>query len=128
MGESYLIDTNAIADYMAEKFPMAGLSLMDEIVNSRPPLISVITQIELLGQSKIKANTFLPFILAAEILNLTDAVIHRTIAIRKSRKIKIPDANIAATAIENDLTLITHNVSDFDKIQNLKILDLYTIM
>ncbi len=119
-----MIDTNAIIDYMAEKLPEDGLNFMDEIID-KGPIISVITQIELLGQSKVKTDKFIPFIQASRILGLSENVVSRTIAIRKSRSIKIPDAIIAATAIENDLVLITHNVSDFYKLQNLSVLDLY---
>lgn len=32
----------------------------------------------------------------------------------------LPDALIAATALENDLTVVTYNVNDFKFIQNLK--------
>ncbi len=32
----------------------------------------------------------------------------------------LPDALIAATALENDLTIVTYNVDDFKFIQNLK--------
>ena len=61
MGKGYLMDTNAIIDYMAEKLPSEGLNFMDDIIN-KAPIISVITQIELLGQSKVKTSKFSPFI------------------------------------------------------------------
>ncbi|MBS1503550.1 MAG: PIN domain-containing protein, partial [Bacteroidetes bacterium] len=41
--------------------------------------------------------------------DLIDEIIH----IRKNYKIKIPDAFIAATALTNDLVLLTRNVEDF---------------
>jgi predicted nucleic acid-binding protein len=37
----------------------------------------------------------------------------------------LPDAIIAATALENDLILLTHNISDFDKIRDLKLKNPY---
>ena len=124
MGKRYLIDTNTVIDYMAEKLPQEGLNFMDKIIDESP-IISFITQIELLGQSKVKTDKFVPFIQAAMIIGINENIVKRTIAIRKSKSIKIPDAIIAATAIENDLVLITHNVSDFNKLQNLMLLDLY---
>jgi len=42
--------------------------------------------------------------------------------IRKSKKIKLPDAILAATAIVYDLTLVTCNSDDFKNIPELKIL------
>jgi predicted nucleic acid-binding protein len=39
----------------------------------------------------------------------------------------MPDAIIAATALVYDLTLITHNTSDFENIANLNLLDLHLL-
>ena len=44
---------------------------------------------------------------------------------RKTISIKLPDAIIAATALQNNLTLITRNKNDFKNLQSLKILDPY---
>jgi len=44
------------------------------------------------------------------------------VEIRRTRKIKTPDAIIAATAIVNDFTLLTSD-SDFDHIPNLKVIN-----
>ena len=49
MGERYLIDTNAAIDYLAELMPATGLAFMDEIFNDSEIILSVVTQIELLG-------------------------------------------------------------------------------
>jgi len=54
---------------------------------------------------------------------LTDSIVNRTIAIRKSRSIKLPDAIIAATVLDQKLILVTHNLSDFKNIKGLKIID-----
>lgn len=54
---------------------------------------------------------------------LTKDVEKQTIFIRKSNKIKLPDAIIAATAMVYDLILVTHNWDDFKNIQGLKVLN-----
>ena len=54
---------------------------------------------------------------------INDETIDKTIDLRKKYKIKLPDAVIAATAIINDFTLITHNIKDFRKITELQIID-----
>ena len=41
----------------------------------------------------------------------------KVIEIRKKGRIKLPDAIIAATAISNELFLITRNIDDFKKIE-----------
>ena len=41
----------------------------------------------------------------------------KVIEIRKKERIKLPDDIIAATAISNELFLITRNIDDFKKIE-----------
>jgi predicted nucleic acid-binding protein len=65
------------------------------------------------------------FVDIANILNIDKSVICKTIEIRRLYKIKLPDAIIAATALENHLTLLTRNISDFKKISNLKLTNPY---
>lgn len=48
MATRYLIDTNAISDYLGGKFSNNGLDFMDSIIDDTPT-ISVINRIELLG-------------------------------------------------------------------------------
>lgn len=48
MGKQYLIDSNAVIDYLAGKLPEKGKQFMDSIVDEIPN-ISVITKIEVLG-------------------------------------------------------------------------------
>lgn len=47
--------------------------------------------------------------------------------LRRERKIKTPDAIIAATAIAFGFTLVTNNEKDFKKIDGLSIVNPYTI-
>lgn len=48
MGTQYLIDSNAVIDYLSGKLPPNGMTFMDRIVNAVPK-VSVITKIEVLG-------------------------------------------------------------------------------
>ncbi len=94
------------------------------------PLISVITKIELLcfATATIEERGIMEtFINAAVIFNLDDAVVNQTILLRKEHRIKLPDAVIAATAIVYDLTLLTLNIADFEKIPIIKSLDPYLL-
>ncbi|MGN6248483.1 MAG: type II toxin-antitoxin system VapC family toxin, partial [Ginsengibacter sp.] len=63
------------------------------------------------------------FISESVVFGLTEDIIQRTISLRKSKKIKLPDAVIAATALENNLQLLTLNVKDFKNISGLTIID-----
>jgi hypothetical protein len=46
MGQ-YLVDTNVVSDYLSASLPVAGIALLDAVIDAVPKL-SVITQIELL--------------------------------------------------------------------------------
>lgn len=126
MGAEYLIDTNALSDYFGEKLPLNGLDFIDTLVNDNPQ-ISVMTRIESLSYLTPKIEIFRSFVDYSVVFDLTEDIILRTIALRRSRRIKIPDAIIAATALEYDLTLITHNTSDFAGIPDLKLLDAHSL-
>lgn len=125
MGKEYLIDTNAVIDYLDNKLPDTAAELIDGI-NVK---ISVITRMELLawpGASKKQSLILSEFVDAAEVFNLEEPVIIKAIEIRKETKTKLPDAIIAATAMVHQLTLITRNTKDFERIEGLKVMDPYS--
>lgn len=123
MGQ-YLIDNNAISNFFAGNFTVIGMEFMAEVID-QTPIISVITEIEALSwisRDKSKEQVVQSFVHDAHILALTPAVVAQSVAIRRSRKIKTPDAIIAATAIVHQLTLITSD-SDFKNIQGLTVIN-----
>ena len=126
MGAKYLIDTNAIIDFFNGKLPSQGRQLLSTI----EPAISIITLIELFSSSNINQQELQQlqrFVDIALIHSINLQVAIETIEIRKKYKIKLPDAIIAATAIVYNLKLVTRNVSDFDKISNLELINPYTL-
>lgn len=128
MGQGFLIDTNVIIEYLDERLPLKSISFMNTVINSVPN-VSIITKIELLGyNAPAKPYELLTnFMGDAIVLDLTNEVADKSIFIRKSYKIKLPDAIIAATALVNNLTLITRNVTDFKKIAHLQLIDSYKL-
>jgi len=126
--EQYLIDTNVVSDYFTASFSPYGMQTMDIAIDNVPN-ISVITQIELLcwrteegTQLKIKS-----FINDSVALNISPEVITSCVKLRKGKKIKTPDAIIAATALVHNYTLITNNEKDFAGIPKLKLLNPYNV-
>jgi predicted nucleic acid-binding protein len=120
----YLIDNNAISNFFSGLFPDRGMDFMAGVLD-QTPTISVITEIEALSwvnPDKSKEQIVEAFVQDATVLALTPAVVAQCVSIRRSRKIKTPDAIIAATAIVHNLTLVTSD-SDFDNIQGLKVID-----
>ena len=44
----YLIDTNAVIDYLGNKLPASGMDFMNTVIDAVPN-VSVVTKIEVLG-------------------------------------------------------------------------------
>lgn len=84
--------------------------------------MSIINKIELLSFTSPDKNLY-DFIAFANLFYLEDDIIDKTIEIRRSSKIKLPDAVIAATALVYHLTLLTRNIKDFQKVPGLKFLN-----
>lgn len=124
----YLIDTNAMIDYLGKKLSVSGMEFMNDVIDVIPN-ISIITKIEVLGFNTKEEHyqTLENLMDDARIMELTSEVADMSIIIRKTSKIKLPDAIIAATAIVNNLTLITHNKKDFKNITGLEIFDAHEI-
>ena len=102
-GIDYMADTNALI------YLLSGDSCMKSYLASYIGL-SVISEIELLsfpGITSSEEQQIRSFIKDCTVLFLTESIKNKTIALRRSYKIKLPDAIIAATAIENDFQLIT---------------------
>ena len=126
--EQYLIDTNVVSDYFSASLPAGGLWFMDAIIDAVPNL-SIISQIELLcwKTDTTKEQLVKDFIADSIMFNITSNVIAHCVDIRRNKKMKTPDAIIAATAITHGLTLVTNNEKDFTNINGLKIINPFKI-
>jgi len=121
----YILDTNAVIYYLNASLPLAGMEMLSAIVD-KESIVSVITKMETLGfnfKSIEEQNTMEFFIYGSIVLDISNDIVSKTIAIRKSKKIGLPDAIIAATAILYGLVLVTHNISEFNNIQGLNVVD-----
>ena len=111
-GNRLLLDTNILI-YLSKK----ELNLEDFASENDVLYISVITLMEAKGYlySNIKEEIIIDELCKNLIkVYITDKVIDTVITLRKKHKIKLPDAIILSTAIENDLKLITRNSKDFE--------------
>ena len=120
----YLIDTNAVIDYLGNKLPTSGMDFMNTVIDAVPN-VSVDTKIEVLGFNTPKQHykTLSDFINDATVLDLTNNVVEASIEIRKKHRTKLPDAIIAATALVYDLVVISRNTADFKNIDGLQVID-----
>jgi len=64
------------------------------------------------------------FINGSDLISIDEAIVNKTIEIRRNKKVSLPDAIIAATAIVYHLKLITNNVADFKSIPDLQVINL----
>lgn len=126
MGITYLWDTNVVIYYLQKQFSSSSERFVDSTLLHNPPALSVISEIELLcwrNATKEQIDILKSFISQISVFNLTDEIKCATIDIRRTYKVKLPDALIAATALVNDYPLLTNNTKDFKAISGLHIID-----
>jgi toxin FitB len=89
------------------------------------PAVSMISRVEVLGYHRLtetQKEYFEKFFKITPLLPVTEEIILKAIALRQQKKMSLGDALIAATALVHDLTLVTHNVKDFEWIDDLSVL------
>lgn len=122
MGEAYLLDTSAVSKYLRGVLPDQAADFIDNVLIV-PAKISVVARIELEvynPPTKTERDQFLAFVREATVIDLSELIIQQTVQLRRHYKgLKLPDAIIAATAIVNNLTLLSTNDSDFNRVSNL---------
>src|SRR4051812_39582986 len=122
MEQQYLIDTNVVIAFLGNKLSDDQSAFLE----NQKPVISVISRIELLGWlngTDTELKVIQSFVSDSYIFPLDEQVILATIRLHQKNKIKLPDAIIAATALAHNLTLISRNTKDFEKIEGLKTLN-----
>jgi predicted nucleic acid-binding protein len=121
MGSGFLIDTNIVIDFQTRSIQAKGQDYVAKAIDVKF-IISFVSYIEVLGYKdvSVEMENFVSF---AEVIELNKAIIDQTILLRKKYKIKLPDALIAATAITQNLVLLSHNTKDFEGIKGLAVLD-----
>ena len=124
MGKKILIDTNIAIGYIGNRLSAEAMDKLDKIFNTEYH-ISVINKIELLVYPNLNKNEEEKFNLLINnsiIHTIDNKTIEKTITIRQTHKIKLPDALIAATCLVNGLSILTLNMRDFDTIEGLKVI------
>ncbi|MDY6905253.1 MAG: type II toxin-antitoxin system VapC family toxin [Thermodesulfobacteriota bacterium] len=109
-GENALIDSNIIIYLSKQQISPDFIERFDGL------FISVITYMEILGydfDDPIEEEYIKRLLGLLTVLYIDQSVADTVIEIRKRKKIKLPDAIIAATAITQDTHLITRNARDF---------------
>ncbi|WP_008311175.1 type II toxin-antitoxin system VapC family toxin [Leptolyngbya sp. PCC 6406] len=120
----FLFDTNILIYHFNNQLTDLGTSLLREGIAGEGAY-SVITHIEVLGYQQSDAREGQARQLLSHLIELplTSAISERTISIRKQFNIKVPDAVIAATALEYSLQLVSRNEVDFAKVKGLSLVN-----
>jgi predicted nucleic acid-binding protein len=121
----WLLDSNVLIDALAG-LPH-GMRVLQE-ARKRPEvsvIYSAITRIEVLGFPNLSAKeeeAVRRLLSEFEEVAISNAVVERTIQIRKLVRIKIPDALIAASADTAQAIVVTRNTDDFQRVPGLTVL------
>ena len=104
-----LFDTNILIDYL-NGIPAAKL----ELERFTDKAISPITWMEvMIGATEANKAVTKAFLESFELLQIDAKVAERAVLIRQTKKVKLPDAIIWASAQVNDRLLVTRNSKDF---------------
>ncbi len=124
---TYLMDTNVGIDLLGGLLPLKAIKWLDNQILKGNISISVINEIELLGFNMTpgEAQELQDLVNNVTVLELSRNIVNQTIELKKIKKMKLPDAIIAATALVHNLTIVTRNKSDFKNINGLKCIDPY---
>jgi predicted nucleic acid-binding protein len=107
-----LFDTNILIDYL--NGIEAAKTELDRYTGKEDKAISVITWMEVLvGTTPETDNATRGFLAGFQSLAIDALVASRSVEIRKTHKIKLPDAIVWASAQVHDRILVTRNTKDF---------------
>jgi predicted nucleic acid-binding protein len=105
-----VIDTNILVDYLSGHPPART-----ELSRYRQPIVSLITWMEVLvGARETDEERILrDFLNRFEILPVDEPVAEEAVLLRRTHRIRLPDAIILATARVAGCLLVTRNTRDF---------------
>lgn len=106
-----VFDTNILIDYL-NAAPQAEA----EYVRYGDRAVSIVTWIEVLvGTTPAKEAATRRFLERFELIDLDDDVAEKAVLLRRTHRLKLPDAVIWASAQVRGLLLITRNTKDYPK-------------
>lgn len=117
----FLLDTNIILGFLnghAKINDFFRKNLKQQVIYA-----SQITRMELLGYPNIttdEESSLKSFLSLIKILPISDVICDQAIILRRKKRLKLPDALIAATAICYDLSLITCDTDLLNSIETLQ--------
>ena len=108
-----LLDTDIFVDHLRGA---RRISVGDDTI-----AFSVVTRAELLAGRATEEDQVTLLLAPFRELPVDRAVAERAGRLRRGSRLRLPDALIAATALEHDRTLVTRNIRDFEGIGGLRL-------
>jgi predicted nucleic acid-binding protein len=107
-----LFDTNILVDYL-NGLPDAPR----EFARYRGRLVSIVTWMEVLAgaRNEEEADVIEMFLRDFQVVELTRRIAREAVSIRRTRRIRLPDAIIWSTARTESALLVTRNTKDFPR-------------
>jgi predicted nucleic acid-binding protein len=125
----YLIDSNLFL-YAAAKEKLA-VAFLDSAIESEWAGYSTISRLELFGFPDLKKEDegkLKDLLGCFSELGVTTEVVDRAIEIRRERRrIKVPDAIVAASALVMNAKLVTRNADDFKNIKGIQVVNPFRV-
>jgi predicted nucleic acid-binding protein len=122
---TYLLDTNSLIYYFQGAPQMDPVFRQIEQGEARP-LVSIITEIELLGFPRLtqQDETRIRSLLSGfTVVAVDQRVAGQAVALKRRHSLKTPDAIIAATALLEDACLVTRDQALLDKVPEVQSLN-----
>ena len=117
-GNKLFVDTNILI------YLLQGDSDIVNILDEKDLVIAVISELEIKSYPKLStedAEIINNLINDCQVINLNEDIKRLAIEFRKSRKLKLPDAIVAASAHYSKLPLFTAD-KDFEKVEELDVI------
>ena len=104
-----LFDTNILIDYLNGR-----REAQQELRLYADRAISVVTWMEVMaGATPAKTTATEQFLATFKVIAVDDGIARRAVGLRRSTRVKLPDAIIWATAQAGGMILVTRNTKDF---------------
>jgi predicted nucleic acid-binding protein len=119
-----VFDSNILIYHLNDALPPSVFNQAESWI-ADGAVISVMSRIEVLGypQTVDQLEQAMRLFAYFEEIPLHEPIVQRTITLRQQYRIRLPDALIAATALDCGFPLVTRNTQDFHVINGLIILN-----
>ncbi|TAD99129.1 MAG: PIN domain-containing protein [Bacteroidetes bacterium] len=130
MEKKYLLDSNIVIDYLYDQIPSYRIEEMENIFQNSFQM-SIVSEIEILGWKKILTDRKISIeeveeiLGTAKIFEVNQKIKQKAIELKQIYQTPTVDAIIAATAIIYELTLVSKNMKDFIRIEELSFFSPY---